>query len=219
MELDDLKNLWREQEKQLQENWALNFELLRTLNLDKAKSRLKSLARVAMTTLIFYIAAALYFIYFTIEYGTELHFALAGGVLSVWAITIAAGAMQQLGSISAIDYSEPIPILQRKLELLKIIVLRYIRIGAWIIPFYFSFIIVGFKSLFGVDILSVGDSTWLMVQAGITLAFIPLTIWIYRKLSPKNIDAAWMQKVLKGNGSQITDSLIFLKDIERFEMS
>jgi len=219
MELDDLKNLWREQEKQLQENWALNFQLLRTLNLDKAKSRLKSLTRVTVAMLIFYICAALYFIYFAIEYGSEPQFAIAGGILSIWAISIAGGAMHQLDRIADIDYSEPIPVLQRKLESLKLIVLRYIRLGAWITPFYFSFIIVGFKSLFGVDIIMVGDPTWLTVQAGITLAFIPLTIWIYRKLSPRNISAAWMEKVLKGNGSQITEALKFLEEIERFEKS
>ena len=39
------------------------------------------------------------------------------------------------------------------------------------------------------------------------------------KLAPKNADKKWMDRLLRSNGSQITDAIAFLKEIEDFERS
>jgi len=217
MDLDDLKQAWQKQEKQLKNSWQLNLELLRTINLDKAKSRMDSLTRITAITLAFYLGSALLFAFFAVQNMGKLQFVLSGGLLAFWSGLIATGSMQQLGLIAQIDYSEPIPVLQKKLETLKLVILKYLRLGVWILPFFMVFVVVGFKALLGIDIITVGDTKWLIVQAIISIAFIPLTIWLYKKLSPENIDKKWMNTLLKGAGSQISEALECIKKIEQFE--
>ena len=80
-----------------------------------------------------------------------------------------------------------------------------------------AFQIVSAEVLFGYDIIKLAKADWLIWQAGLSIAFIPLAIWLHQKLSPKNIHKSWMNKVLKGNGSQITEAIEFIKEIEEFE--
>ncbi|MGH1365154.1 MAG: hypothetical protein ACRBF0_16455 [Calditrichia bacterium] len=217
MDLDNLKQAWQKQEKQLQNSWKLNLELLRTINLDKAKSRMDSLTRITAITLVFYLGSALLFAFFAVQNIGKMQFVLSGGLLAFWASLIASGSMRQLGLIAQIDYSEPIPVLQKKLETLKLVILRYLRLGVWILPFYMAFVVIGFKVLLGIDIIAFGDTKWLIVQAMLSIAFIPLTIWLYKKLSPENINKEWVNTLLKGAGSQISDALECIKKIEQFE--
>jgi len=72
--------------------------------------------------------------------------------------------------------------------------------------------------LLGIDIVAIGDQNWIWTNVLLSiLVFLPLTIWGHFKLSPKNANTKWMQAFLKGNGSQITDAMIFLEEIKKFE--
>ena len=45
-----------------------------------------------------------------------------------------------------------------------------------------------------------------------------MTIWIYRNLSPKNVNKKWINWLLRGNGSQINEAQKFMLEIEQFEL-
>jgi hypothetical protein len=217
MELEQLKQIWTKQEEKIDRNWQLNIEILRNTNLDKAKSKMNNLTWVTAITLSFYLLMALFFLIFTLKNSETLHFALSGGVLTIWSLLISTGAIKQLNLIQKIDYADPIPVLQKKLETLKLIILKYVRLAQWIIPLYLAFVVFWFKILFNFDIIANAGKNWLIVQVIISMLFIPLSIWIYQKLHPKNISKKWINTIMKGAGSQISDALDFIDHIERFE--
>ncbi|MDN5212046.1 hypothetical protein QQ020_08285 [Fulvivirgaceae bacterium BMA12] len=217
MELSELKNTWLAYEKKLDRTWKLNLQLLRTTNLDKARSKIQRLTWIVGTTLAFYLLSSLFLLFFSIQHITIIHMAAAGIILTVWSLAIAIGAMQQLALINQLDYAAPVTTLQKKLEVLRLIVLKYFRLAIWILPFYMAFQIVSAEVLFGYDIIKQAKENWLIWQAGLSIAFIPLTIWLHQKLNPKNMHKSWMKKVLKGNGSQITEAIEFIREIEKFE--
>ncbi len=122
--------------------------------------------------------------------------------------------------IIQVNYADSLPILQKRLIRARLAIIKYIRLGVWVFPLNFGFIILFFHFLFGVDIVAVGDRTWIIGNIIFnTIVFVPLAIWAHLKLSPKNADKKWMNRQFRGNGSQITDAIKFLDEIEDFEKS
>lgn len=217
MELEELKYIWEKQEKKIDLNWKLNVEMLRNTNLDKAKSKMNSLTWITAITLSFYLLMAMFFMTFTFKNLGATHLLLSGIVLTLWSLLIATGSIKQLSAIQKINYTEPIPELQKKLESLKLVILKYLQLAQWILPLYLAFVIFWFKVLFDFDILANAGRTWLIVQIVVSSALIILSLWLHKKLQPKNISKKWINTIMKGAGSQISEALDFIKRIEEFE--
>lgn len=216
--LEDLKNTWAELDQKLDRNWKLNLELIRRTNLDKARKKIRSLIWVNALTLTFYLVATVLFVSFTIANLASIPLMVTGIVFGLWTLLICIAAVHEFELISKLDYSAPIPELQKKLSKIKLVIIRYLRLGVWIFPLYFGFIILFFKLLFGIDIVTHGDQNWIIGNLIFSVVvFVPLALWAHKKLSPVNAEKKWMNKLLRGNGSQITDALVLLDEIEEFE--
>lgn len=216
MELDDLKNIWEKQEAKLDQVWKLNAQLLKEANLDKAKSSIDKLRRITALTLAFYLTMTFIFLSFAILNWGTWYFVLSGSTLAIWAGILSVGSIQQLDLISKIDYSQAVSVLQLQLSKLKLVILRYVRIAQWILPFNLAFIIFTFKVLLGFDIIKHADPTWLLIQIIFSMCLLPLSYWFHRKLSPKNIDKKWVSSLLQGYGSRVNEALEFISRVEQF---
>ncbi|MDX1630171.1 MAG: hypothetical protein R3345_15785 [Fulvivirga sp.] len=216
-QIDEIKQLWSTYEEKLDRNYKLNLELLRRTNLDKAKSKIRNYTWITGITLAFYALVTLVLILFTIGNHESLPIALSSGILAAWTLLISIASVHELELISQIDYSLPITKLQKKLSHLKLVGIRYLRLLVWIFPLYMVFVVLFFKVIFGIDIVAVAETSWLLWQVPMMVLFTVGALWAYNKLSPKNAEKPWMNKLLKGNGSQIADALVFLKEIEKFE--
>ena len=85
------------------------------------------------------------------------------------------------------------------------------------IPFYFTYMIIGFKVLHDFDIFSNADSSWFVWNLALTILFIPLTLWLVKILNYKT-RTKWVQKLIVDNGGkQIRSAIQFLSEIEEFE--
>ncbi len=220
MELTELRELWNQVNEKLDRNWQLNLELIRRTNLDQVKNKIRRLIWINALTLSFYLLWAVLFGIFAVKNWTHPSVAVSGGLLAVWAITICAASIHELELLTTINYAQPIQVLQKKLGHIKLLIIRYLRLGIWIFPLYFVFIILMFWIFWGIDIVASGDPAWITGNVLVSvLVFLPLSIWAHFKLSPKNADTKWMNALLQGNGSQITDALHLIKEIEEFESS
>ncbi|REE05659.1 hypothetical protein [Marinoscillum furvescens] len=218
MEIDQLKLYWKQYDEKLDRNWKLNMHLLRTTNTSKARNELNKLTWVIGITLAFYVLATYYFVHFTIGGWPSPYLVGSGAILSIWTLIISVGCVHELELISRIDFSEPVATVQGKLLRLKLIIIRYLRLVVWIFPFFMAFIAWFFKALFGIDIMLHADPTWLWSNVAIgVLVFLPFSIWAHRKLSPKNANKPWMNKLIIGNGSQINKALEFIGEIDEFD--
>lgn len=213
-ELDNLKHLWQEQEQKLEQSMALNLSLFRETKLDKAQNQMVGLTWISSLTAAFYIAALWYFVFFAFHNLDNWHFVLTGGILAAWSGAIALGAILQLKSILTLDYAKPVAELQKQLQEIKFTIIRFFRLALMIIPFYLVFPEVIFKVLFNVDFITQMDPLWVILQPVVLL---PLTIWIYTKLSPKNAEKKWMNWLLQGNGSQIKSAQNFIQEINQLQ--
>ncbi|MEK6481119.1 hypothetical protein WJR50_26490 [Catalinimonas sp. 4WD22] len=219
MELDEIKSIWSAYDKKLEQSWKLNLSLLRRTNLDKVKSKLRNLVFLHAFTLAFSILQIILLMYFVAVHADELHFLAAGTTLLVWSFMIAYSAADQLSKINEMDYSAPVMEIQKKLISIKLSIIKYLRLSILIIPLYIAHILFWFELLFDVDMYLVANQQWWVGQIIFTLVvMVPLTIWLYKKLSPKNVNKSWMKKLISGSGGkQIGEAFTLLDEIQRFE--
>lgn len=217
-ELSNLENAWNSINQKLDRNWRLNLEIIREANLNKARTKVRSLVWVIAITLAHYIFASIYFMYFTATNWSVSHIAATGIILAFWALGCAIACIHELKLIADIDYAEPVAKVQKGLLHIQMVIIRSFRLAVWIVPFYFCFIIFFFRVIWGVDIVANSDAGWLIVNLVISLGiFLPFAIWAHRKLNPDNIDKKWMKNLLQGQGSQLASAVALLKSIESFE--
>ncbi|NBC04628.1 MAG: hypothetical protein GVY20_13100 [Bacteroidetes bacterium] len=217
MDLSNLQQTWNRFEKKLDQNRQLNLYLLRKVNLEKTKSKLSSLIWQQALTIIFYLIAGSWFIYFSAFHWGNWTSMFSGGILAVWSFIATASAIYQLQLILNLDYSKPVIQLQKKLMTLKTSIIRNLRLAGWVLPFYMAFVVVGFQVLFGVDIIHEMEPQVLVWNGIFSVTLIFVSLWIHKKLSPKNADKDWLNWLIQGSGSQVNEALEFLKEIDEFE--
>jgi len=217
-EIEALKQAWSGLEQKLNKNWKLNMALLRTTKLDTAKRKMHNLIWKKSVTLGFYGLFTFLFISYALSRWPVPHQVITGVVLAIWSLSFTITSAKELNLILSIDYSQAIPLVQRQLIEVKMAIIRYLRLGVWILPLYFSFVILFFDVILGVDIVERGEQTWLISNLLFSVVvFIPVALWIHHKLGPRNAGKKWMNSLLLGNGSQINDALMFLDDIKTYE--
>ena len=217
MDLMKLQEAWARHETILGKNRKLNLELLRKVNIKSTQSKVKQLVWQSGATIAFYSVTALYFMKFTADHWPVWYFVLSGLAVTGWSLAIAFGSANQLRLMLAIDYSRPVTELQKTIAKIKLKIIKNLRLAGWTLPFYWAFMIVAFEVLFGIDIIKQNDRAWLIWNGVLSIGFIGLAIFIHQKLREENIDKKWINWLLQGSGSQLSEAQGFLKEIEDFE--
>ncbi|MBS1516460.1 MAG: hypothetical protein JSS91_00045 [Bacteroidetes bacterium] len=218
MELEKLKTIWDGYDEKLDETLEINRELLTALKLEKVKSKLRKFVLLRIVELVFTVWAVSFLWDFAADHISLIQFVLPAAVLMIFFILGIAGIVRQFVAIGMIDYSEPVIEIQKKLVLLESHVLMVIRVALLSLPFYMAYIIIGAEYFFGTDIVTSADSGWLTAQLIFSLLLIPAALWLYFKLSYKNIEKPYLRKFLDYSaGSQLGNSLKLMKEIDEFE--
>lgn len=218
MELDELKQTWTEHARKLDRVLRLNLESLKAAKLDKTRSALGRFKAVRVFEMLMGIAVL-------IPLGFYISHRLAVLTLSIPALIFAAsilvpviGNLRQLILLGQIDYADPVTVIQKKLEEIKLNYLRSIRWPVLMLPLYLVYIVLGFNLLFGVDILAQGDRTFLWVNLVVSLIFFAPAIWVFRNLSFSNIGNPVIRILVHGaGGKQMIAALEFLNALREFE--
>lgn len=221
MEIDEIKSMWKNYDEKLERSWQLNLKLLRNSNLDKAKSKLRSILLLNVFTLGLSFLLQFGLLSFIWQHSESLHYVCAAAILICWLGLVSYSAIQQLKMILEMDYAAPVLQIQKRLLILRLAILKYFRLTVLIIPLYIAFMIVGFELIMGFDIYTFANPNWWWSQVILSIGvFFPLTLWLYKKLSPKHIDKVWVGKLIGGSGGkQIVDALELLQEIKTFEGS
>lgn len=217
-EMEQLKSLWTNIDQKLDRNWELNLQIIEHANLDKARNKMNNLVWIKAITMGFYGLSTILFVSYAVSRWGVPHQSFTGIIFAVWTLIIFITAIHELSLVLSINYSEAIPVVQEKLIKMKLTTIKYLRLGVWVFPLYFGFIILFFDLLFGVDIVAVGDKAWIISNIIFSiLVFIPMAVWMHIKLSAKNANKRWMNKVLGGNGNQINDAMNLLEAIDSYK--
>jgi serine/threonine-protein kinase len=182
MELDDLKTAWRELDRRLDRNHALNLRVLKELKLDGTRSALRGLARLLVFELAVSVVAVLLVGSFLADHLGEPAFAVSAVVLHAVSLFMIVAAARQLAWIDRIDYSASVAAIQRDLARLRASRVRTVRWLLLLSPLLWTpLAIVAAQGLLDVDLYRDFGIAWVAANLAFGAAFIPLAVWIARR--------------------------------------
>jgi hypothetical protein len=218
MELEELKKMWNDCHKKINRNLKLNRRILKEINLDKMKSRMCRL-------MTFRIAEALCFLIIVIALWTFIAAnpslsapTISALILNVFATVGLAGSIGQIALIGMIDYSSSVTSIQKQLGRIKSHGIQISKLLFLSIPFYMSYVFLGSKLFFKIDLYASADRTWLILNIVISVCFIIPALWLYRELSSISTTRNWVKRLaVSSGGKEITAASEFMDEIEKFE--
>jgi hypothetical protein len=196
MELDDLKEAWRDLERRLDESEATSRALRRDIKMDRARSALRRISWGQAAAAALWLAVAVFAARFWTEHRATLHLLLAGLVVHVYAIAGIISGIVQMSWIAGIDYSAPVVALQRRLA-----TLRRVRIWSQLVlglPMWLLWVVitmVGAKWLLDIDLYARAPG-WIHVSLLIGVVGIALSLWLPRRLAHSPRGSRFVQRTL-----------------------
>lgn len=219
MELQELKNAWQSYDNKLEKSYKLNMHCLELIQVQKAKSKLKLLLLSRLVEIAMLIVVIWYLGSFLYVHLAEMQFAVSAAILMLFFIISLSNCIKQIVVIKEIDYSKSVTDVQRKLTLLRSHIVDYIRLIFLAIPTYPAYLIIACKVLGIFDIVSHFNHNWWISQILFSILLIPLCVWIYMKISYKNMDKKWVRYIIeKSAGNSVTKAMDFIKEIEQFKI-
>jgi hypothetical protein len=197
MEDAELKNIWREYDRRIEEarllnlqSWALNLRWFQDMQTRKARSKLGSLARFKLVAVILGIVWILFL--GVLVYGNRLrnlYFTFSIGMIILFSLLAVVVYIKHIILIRRIDYSESITDTQERLAVLQLSTFWSVRVLWLQMPFYTTW----FWHSSWIDYSSL--RFWLIIFP-ITLFFIWLSVFLYRNISIKNMEKGWVRKFM-----------------------
>ena len=217
MEHIDIQEIWKQNEVLLEQSRKFNVELLKEVKIDKAKSSLKGLLFLPISTLLFYTLVASYAMYFAVVNYDYWYFIFSGLVITFFSVWFIISSIKQLKIILSLDYNKEIIKIQEDLSKIKLAIVKNLRIAAWLLPFgpFIGLFLV--KAILNIDLMEIIDFKMLITFGVTTVVLEIISFLILRALRPKNINKKWLNCLLMGNGSQVNDAIDFLQDIKTFQ--
>jgi len=212
-----IEDIWKQNELVLENSRTLNLSLLKEVKTDKAKSSLKRLLFLPISTMLFFLITASYAMYFIVENLDKWYFVFSGGIVVLFSILYVASSLIQLKRIISVDYNAPVLKLQEDISKIKTAVVRNLRIAAWLFPFAPFIGLFLAKAVFNFDLTTLLNYNMITTFGIITILLEIVSLLLLRALRPKNINKKWLNWLLQGSGSQVDEAFGFIKQIEEFE--
>ncbi|MGZ6071445.1 MAG: hypothetical protein ACXWK8_09510 [Myxococcaceae bacterium] len=177
MELDELKVAWQAQARAVDTLRAVNVQLLRMLEADRAQSALRRWGRLPTYELVAGIVAQLWLVRFLSQHLGAPAMLVSGAVLSVAAFLAVLVAARQLVMLAEVDYAAPVAELQERLERLQALRVRSTRWTLLLAPLLWTpLVLVAAQAFLGLDLLQ-RARPWVLANLLSGLACIPLGLW------------------------------------------
>ena len=203
MELDELKQAWQTLDRRLQQQNAMQFQLLREKRIDRMKSSLRPLLWGQIVQILFGAWMILMGVDVWVSHRDVPHLLIAGLVMHVYGVaTVIAGGVVCNG-IARIDHAAPVLELQRRLaKLRKHYLLGGMCVGLpwWVM--WVPFMMTLAMSSLGIDIYAVAHASsplanWLNISLGVGVLGLFGT-WIFHRWSRHPSRAALGRKLEDG---------------------
>lgn len=191
----------------------LNMDCIITVQTQKAKSKLTSVAIIKVLGIVLgllwvCLLGSLGFAAYTVG---NIFFAVSAGAVMFISIVAIIVYIKHLVLIIQVNESNSITYTQRKLAELQTSTLKITRILFLQIPFYSTWFITP-------TMLANAGVGWLIVQIVTTALLTFLSLWLYRNISFKNVNKKWF-RILFGNSewTGVTKAIAFIKEIDEFK--
>lgn len=219
MDLDQLKEKWVEYDRKLETNLRVNRQLLSEMQLNRTRSALQRLIVGLALEAVISLAGVVALGSFLYEHIALARFALPAAALDVLAIALLAALIRQITLALQVDYSKPIAAIQKQLEALRILRIRYVQ-GIFLVATlaWTPLLIVALKGFFGWDAYLLFGAPFLIANLLVGLAVIPLALWGSKKFGSQMGRSSIIQRLMYDlTGVNLNAAFGFLATLSQFE--
>jgi hypothetical protein len=219
MEEQDFINIWKTYDKKIEEarilnmqSWALNLQWFESMQTNKAKAKLGSLANFKAGAVILGI---MYILFLSVLiYGNGLkniYFTISLFLILLITIIVTAVYIKHIILIRQIRYTESLTNTQDNLSRLQSSTINIVRI-AWLqLPLYTTW-------FWNTEWIVRHSLNFWLVAFPVTLLFTMLAIWLYRNISLNNMNKKWFKILFNTpEWKSVRKSMEFIKEIELFK--
>jgi hypothetical protein len=218
MDEKELNNLLGEFNKKLSKTASGNTISENELLNQKSKPVLKNIFMHRLTELIIGVIVNGFLGEFLYNNWNSPALAVSAGIIMLFTVVGIAGCVRQLLLIRKFDYSTDISQSQSLFASLQFYIITYFRLAVLQLPLYMTYVIVGFKIIFDINIWEKGDHAWLISQIIFSVLLVPVTWWIIKNVTYKNIEVKWIRKLLKLTlGYSVISAMEYYNEIENFK--
>ncbi len=218
MENIDFITIWKAQDTKIEQTLALNLKLLREIVNGKAKTAVRSLKVLKSTLLFFgilYLFALVGLVSFALSrYSPAWNYFIVS-VAAIFAINLYAVItyIKHLVWLHEINYDGAIAGIQQKLSELQLSIVNHTRIMYLQTPFFTTFYLSSnwFPQL----------TSWpyILFQLILTGAAIYSSWWVYRNMTPENMNNKLIKGLLNGSGREtVQKAMDFYNEVEDYKM-
>lgn len=226
MELDELKILWQANEKKQEQSASLNPQLLDKMESQQIHSMLKSLLIKNLVVLLLHLLFIAGLLVFMGYHLAELPYAGSALVLLLFYVYLTVNCIRQIGATRMADTSADIIGKQAALAALNTHMLHYPRLSILCIPVFLSFPVVVMKACIdlhlnyfdGLDMITYSQGKWWTVELIVCAFCVPVGIWFYQQVQPKNMHIKWVKHFIRRTGSsKAYKAAEFLEELQKFK--
>lgn len=219
MDLDALQEKWKEHDRKLDLSIRLNRQLLRETKINQTQSALKRLLVGLSIEAVIDFLPLIPLGSFLYDHRLEWQFFLPALVLHLLAIANFGTLIRQIVLIQEIDYSNPVIVIQKQLETLRIVRIRHIQaIFLCAVLLWPLMLIVGMKGLLGLDAYRLLGPNYLIVNILAGIAIIPLALALSRRFSKRLRRLGFLQSLMRDlAGQSLNRANEFLATLSEFE--
>ncbi|MCO5947872.1 hypothetical protein [Mucilaginibacter flavidus] len=212
MEELDIKQLWHKYDLKLEKSLQLNQKIMNELQAQKAESNINSFRRNQVTGVVFGILWVLFLVFWTIIGYRNIYFAGSMGIIALFNIFAVATYIRHLALLDKVNVADNITLAQQKLATIQASLSNSGRIMILQTPFWCTF-------WYSQQLVDHGGSTFWIINLTVVALFIGLSVYLYNKLTYKNIHIKWVKAFIEGfGGKKLINAMEFMNEIEDYKM-
>jgi hypothetical protein len=218
MEASELKNILGAYNRKLDRNLKLNSAALKNINLEKSEKKTRTVLVYRVIELVSCALLALFMGNYITTHLGQTHLAISGSIVGVFTLIAFAGSIGQVVFLQQIDFTKPIVEIRKKIELVNSHGLLFVKLLFLSAPIWWSYAIVAIDIFLDIDLYVHLEPDFVIRYVLINALLLPPLIWLFKKLSYKNLHIKWVRKTIGFlSGTKTRKALEFLNDIEEFE--
>ena len=211
MDEQELKNIWHTYDKKIDKIIQINKDQLRTIQTEKAESKIHSFKKNHIIVMLLGIVWVLFLGFLLYHTHDNIYFTISVGLIMLFNVFAVVLYLHHIIILSQINIAESITETQRKLALVHT---SYNQVGRVLLlqtPLYCTF-------YYSDALIQNGGVLFWTIQAIVVPALTILSIYLFKKLSNKNASDNWVKRSDRFFGSEkLKMAMESLSELEEFK--
>lgn len=211
MEELDIKQLWSSYDAKLERSLALNLRVIKELQTQKAEHKLRAFRKNQVIGVILGVVWIAFLVFLVVNTLDNIYFVISVGFIIMFNIFATIAYIRHIVMLAEVNIEDSITASQRKITEIQSSFTNVGRILVLQAPFYCTF-------WYNQELVANAGIGFWSIQLVIVSLFTFGSIFLFKKLTYKNIHLKWVKAAMESfGGKTLTKAIEFLNEIEEYK--